>query len=284
MATTPVNIRDYQIENLSIAPRDRFDRDPPIVCQIAVRFAVAGHPENENAFKVELHIHIHADRGQPANLPYEISLVLHGFFETPSTVAPDAIPAPLVLNALIILYGVARGYIGAVTASHLHGLFVIPSIVLDATVERAAHTPGSNVIPTPQSIPSADPAAAPAFRFLFSIEDLRRYAELIEDPEQRLGVQDRISALVDALNRFATSPGQSVGDCTTALQTLQHALRDVPRPLSQVLATQVSYITDGLEHAKASRDQESSFVVSSDSRSVHGSGRGKKKKGSSRQR
>lgn len=250
MGTPSVLIRDYKIESLSVSTRESFDLEKPVICQIGLRFGVAGHPESKNSFKVDLALKFDTEglTAEP-NLPYETEVLLHGYFDSPVVVAPNAVPAPLVLNALMILYGVARGYIGEVTASYQHGHFVIPSILFDDAVDRASRTAGTNVVPVLSTAKQQEQGTAEFFRFMFALEDIARYANLADDTPPRAVVLQRIAELIESINLVpqADDETSALEECRRKLHALQDASNSITGPLAAVVARQLDLIEAGLE-------------------------------------
>ncbi len=153
MAKLPIlNFLDYEIRRLNIRARDDFEAVRPQKAQIQSGFTVARSPEEPQRFRLTLMCRIFRD--DPAeksvddqNLAYDLDLEIHGEFWSVLQISPDTLPATLALNALMILYGVARGVVGQATGGGANGRMILPTVLLDDLVGRSTENPNSGVAP-----------------------------------------------------------------------------------------------------------------------------------------
>lgn len=252
MATAVINIRDYAVDRLEVVPRDRapqYDPTAPLICQIELQFAAAADAGEEHRFRVALRIRLHDENLQkPANLPYFVTIHLQGLFETPLQVAPTAIPAPLVQNALTVLYGTARGIVGQVTSNFGDGAIVMPAVTFNAIVERASRDPATPVVPTAESLKPGDPAAAAFFRFQFAIEDLHRAAELLADEDNRNETMKKIAEMIGAMNALPADPDVGIERVRRAVGEVDAWIANSRDRLTPLLSMYVSHVKEGIEH------------------------------------
>lgn len=281
MATAALNIREYVADRLEITPREGiYDPNIPVLCQVELGFAAAADESAEHSFRVALRVRLHADGlARPANLPYFVTINLQGAFDTPVRIAPTAIPASLVLNALMILYGVARGIVGDATNNFAHGRVVLPSVSFDSIVEKASRDSSTPVVPSPDMLRPGDPVAAAFFRFNFAIEDFSRVAALLgeRDREKVLGP---FRDLMQTFNRLPLDPDGAVGELDQSRQAVIAALDEVDHPIAAVLRMHVDQISSGVDLAlktEANRRVAATIKVPNES-SAESPRRGKKNK------
>jgi preprotein translocase subunit SecB len=251
MATPAINIRAYTVERLEIAERrGTYDPSVPLFSQIEVQFAANAEAGADHRFGVALRLKLH-DEGlpRPANMPYWLTIHLSGVFDTRGTVAPTAIPAPLVHNALTLLYGVARGIVGDATSNFPRGRIVLPSVTFDSLVEKAQRDPATPVVPSAETLQVGDPVAATYFRFHFAIEDFARTAALLEEQVRRPVLQP-FGQLIVAMNRLPIKPDASTADdLEKALADVASVLDTLDEPIASVLRMHVEQIRAGVDLA-----------------------------------
>ena len=61
-------------------------------------------------------------------MPYQIAFKISGFFSFPPDTEEETIQKMVGLNALAVLYGIARGVVAQVTANGPHGKFILPTV------------------------------------------------------------------------------------------------------------------------------------------------------------
>jgi len=128
---------DYEIHSLSFDPRESFDPQKAIVCQVEVGFRADRHSTNDREFRVVLAIRLHTDGVEGPNLPYTLSMRLFGVFTSAVSLETQAIPTDMLINALTLLYGVCRGFVAELTGSALYGKLVLPSVAFAELVANA---------------------------------------------------------------------------------------------------------------------------------------------------
>lgn len=137
-----VEIHDYTLDALEIAAAGDYDRGKRTSCTVHVAFRADRAIDDLHRFRVMLDCRFEADQAEGAqpNLPYAVHVVTTGQFSTPRDLPPNGIsfPSSVVVNALMILYGIARGIVGQATAAGERGKYVLPSMTFQHLVENAA--------------------------------------------------------------------------------------------------------------------------------------------------
>lgn len=146
-----LNFLDYKPARLKIEPVVAYRPDQRQEAQIETTFSVARADADPQRFGLVLSCRFYTATDDQ-NLPYETEFALLGEFWSLQELREGAIPARVANNALMLLYGVARGIVGQATAGGVHGRFVLPTVVFDELVDRATSDPNSGV--------AADPAPA----------------------------------------------------------------------------------------------------------------------------
>ena len=146
MSTRPLlNILDYQPQLLAIIPTAEYRADVPQTAQITTTFNVARHQSENQRFALGMSCRFFADAAEH-NLPYTTQIVLSGEFYSLLKLQPNRLPMRVANNALMILYGIARGIVGQATAGGVNGRFVLPSVAFDELVMEATRNPTSGVV------------------------------------------------------------------------------------------------------------------------------------------
>ncbi|MHB0970964.1 MAG: hypothetical protein ACYC7A_20110 [Thermoanaerobaculia bacterium] len=76
---------------------------------------------------------------EESNVPYDVRIAVLAYFQTPIDMGPDRtkMPARVINNALMIIYGIARGIVGQATAANAHGQFVLPAMTFDRLIAES---------------------------------------------------------------------------------------------------------------------------------------------------
>lgn len=246
MLQAPINLTAYEIEELSLTPTGAWDREEAVAANIGVEFVFG--IDNEHEFGARLRITLSPeDVAVPANLPYTVAIRMRGWFQTP-LVIDSFVPEPLALNALSILYGTMRGFVGQTTSMMSNGPLVLPAVVFDKMVANAARTAGTAVAPVDLSPRQA--GAAEAFGLLYALEDLPRAAAVLPEGD----VRNRLLLAADSLkNRMAHEPrtetsAASIIDTLTSIDSDLALLNQNQRTLIEPL---VGRLRVGLERLAA---------------------------------
>jgi len=142
---TLLNFIDYQLSRLHVEPEPSFSPGDPQRAQIQTAFTVGRDPEQKQRFEVTLSANIYKGSADE-NAAYLVEFTIAGQFWSNVLLTPRGVPALIVINALSLLYGAARGIVGQVTAGGVHDRFVLPSLGFDGLVRRGADDPESNII------------------------------------------------------------------------------------------------------------------------------------------
>ena len=140
-----LNFIDYHLARLRVEPEPSFAPEDPQRAQIQTTFAVGRDPEQKQRFEVTLSVNIYKESADE-NVPYLVEFTIVGQFWSNVLLTSRGIPVLIVINALSLLYGAARGIVGQVTAGGTHHRFVLPSLSFDDSVRRGIGDPESNII------------------------------------------------------------------------------------------------------------------------------------------
>lgn len=193
----PLDILAYEFEDVALRPLEGWDVDKAIGCQISTEFNFAVQGEHEFGARLRIRLHVDEPSETPANLPYELHTTIRGWFRTPIPLPGGVVPAPFALNAITILYGVIRGYVGNATGMFVNGPMIAPAFVFDDMVERAARTPGTGIAP----VDVAGQPAAEVYAFIFALDDMPLAIGLVQNEVRRealLSESEKLRALVQA--------------------------------------------------------------------------------------
>ena len=179
MATsTPLlSVLDYQPVDFSFVPNEKFRPNEPLHAQIHTSFNVHQYEDDPRRFAILLQCRLFQS-ADDENISYTVNFTLLGEFFSTAQLSNAGVPARVVNNAIVILYGIARGIVGQATAGGVHGRFVLPAIVFSELVEQSAlRSAETKVLPdetTPratgsvphssQAKPSVDDERAPSGR------------------------------------------------------------------------------------------------------------------------
>jgi preprotein translocase subunit SecB len=141
-----LNVLEYQLRKLSFATDETFRNDAPHTAQISTTFLIARHPEDVQRFGIEFSCRLFKEN-DGENIPYQTDFSIIGEFASAQRLAPEGVPARVANNALMILYGIARGVVAQLTATGVYGAFVIPAITFDELIQKAISTGETGVVP-----------------------------------------------------------------------------------------------------------------------------------------
>jgi preprotein translocase subunit SecB len=145
VSQTLLNFLDYYLSRVQVEPEISFAPDKGQRAGIQASFVVGRDPSQKQRFDVTLSVKIY--KGNPDdNLPYIVDFTIIGRFWSNLTLTSRGVPVQSVTNAISLLYGVARGVVGQLTAGGVNDRFVLPSVTFDDLVKRGAGETGSNVI------------------------------------------------------------------------------------------------------------------------------------------
>lgn len=158
-----INISDYTVDHVTFEPLPDYTEAEPVACSISVSFRAERQPENNQFFRVLALFKFDTADMEPdavpkPNAPCKAAIAITGYFVT-AVALPDGemFPAVVVSNAMQIIYGVARGVIGSVTASLASGKLVIPTVQFEEMVLKAPNVVAIDVMKTESTLPD-DPA------------------------------------------------------------------------------------------------------------------------------
>lgn len=145
MPITPVllEVDGYNVSAVRFDANPKYNDEQRSTGGIDVDFDVYPHVENPLLFHVAMTIDIAAD--EVCNEPYGLYLHLNGYFSFKPEAPEETIRKMLFSNAVPILYGIARGYVGQLTGTAPHGPLMLPSVnfVELADRKREAQESGS---------------------------------------------------------------------------------------------------------------------------------------------
>ena len=126
-----LQLEDYWVDDLAIkdgveAPKSRDTVLPTIRYEI---YTPAEEAPSEESERHLVKITVSAGRAKvQKGIPYQFRIQLSGVFSIDSQLEDETKGLYLFHNAPAMLYGIARGIIGEVTASGRHERYILPSI------------------------------------------------------------------------------------------------------------------------------------------------------------
>jgi preprotein translocase subunit SecB len=127
MVVQSPNLEDFRIEKVLITPRPNFNINSPEVSgEFDIEIQIAQNKENTNMYLVILKI-VFADKENKDNFPYNLEFQINGIFSINDDMSEEEKEKLIALNAVSILYGVARGEIANFTANFKYEKFILPS-------------------------------------------------------------------------------------------------------------------------------------------------------------
>lgn len=122
-----LNIEEYFVDELIVRTNTAYAPGKKPIDDVDVAFHVRRKGQ-EPLFMISMAIELNKAKKSFAASPYYVAVKLSGFFSFQEGTDEDTIQNMLGLNALAILYGVARGVVGQATASGIFGKCVLPSV------------------------------------------------------------------------------------------------------------------------------------------------------------
>ena len=134
----------YEVTEVALRAVETFDIEKKSDGTLNFTLGTARSAMTQQAFKVALEMSFPAAENR--NVPYDVRFTVTGHFISNVWLSPSGLPAFIVTNALTILYGVARGLIGQISATSTNGLFVLPTVLFSSSVSEAAAESNSSII------------------------------------------------------------------------------------------------------------------------------------------
>jgi preprotein translocase subunit SecB len=144
MAAPKLTIRRYEIEEVAVREINGYDENHDANGTVEYALGTSRAKDDRQAFRVILALSFVAEKGR--NVPYEVTLRLTGYFTSNVWLPERHLPASIATNAATILYGIARGLIGQITSSGVHGLFVLPTLLFSNFLAESAQNEKSGII------------------------------------------------------------------------------------------------------------------------------------------
>jgi preprotein translocase subunit SecB len=138
MPTSPLQLEidSYYVREIHLATNTEYDPEQASTGELVVDFEVAPHPEEPYRFQVAMSVGVSLDEERTNNEPYSLHLVLNGYFSFKPDTTAETMHKMMFSNAVPIVYGIARGCVGQVTASAFNGPLMLPAYNFVAHAER----------------------------------------------------------------------------------------------------------------------------------------------------
>lgn len=233
---------------MSVQTREDFKPQKPLLSQIGTDLMVGHVDDQPTMFLVRLGLRFHTEGVEErANLPYDLSIAVRGFFQAPHPITPLEIPAPLVLNAVSILYGIARGHVGQTTGTFPHGPMTLPAATFVDLIERAARTEGTGIAITTEMVKSNEPLASEFFRFKFAVEDLPSLIRTVEEEKVQAELQNDYEQLTAALNEMPMNAAGGESQVVEVVRRMMKRIEELPSPGTGVVRPALTSILSMLD-------------------------------------
>jgi preprotein translocase subunit SecB len=140
MPTThvPLEVESYYVREWHLTTNSEYDYGRPAVGELDVDYGVFDHPDDSSRFQVVMSVSVSLDEQRANNEPYAMSLQLNGFFRFKENIDSDAKVGMVFSNAVPILYGIARGAVGQLTAISFNGPVMLPPFNFVELTKRKA--------------------------------------------------------------------------------------------------------------------------------------------------
>lgn len=138
-----LDLKTYTVQALSFEARNDFNPEHDLLSQVELGYSVEPHPEGAPEFAAFLSIRLGTEQLEKPNLPYDVSIRIAGVFQAARELRPLETESELVVNALTILYGVARGHVAQSTGVGMYGKLVLPAVSFADLVEEGKPKPPS---------------------------------------------------------------------------------------------------------------------------------------------
>ncbi len=121
-----LNIDDYYVEEIVVRSNPLFKPDDK---KSDMKFAFGLKRNGKKPlFMLPMTIEVNKSKKSFSVAPYYILLKIVGFFSFPDGTDEETIKKMIGLNALVMLYGTARGVVAQATSDSFHGKFILPSV------------------------------------------------------------------------------------------------------------------------------------------------------------
>jgi len=134
-----LSLDSYHLDDLMVAPNAVFRKGGEVPQPVvSVDFRSFVHATNGHVFAMSLTIKSEEPIAEEQPLRFSITIV--GFFTVEEPIVDGKLPPERAVNALTILYGIARGYLGT-TAGWFDRTIVLPTVYFsDVIQERLSGT------------------------------------------------------------------------------------------------------------------------------------------------
>lgn len=129
----PLSIDNYFVDELYVRALQNDKPAAPQCGDVGISFDIM---KNQEAPMYWIMMTIVMGADEKSKLPYHIKLVLSGFYHFPDDLDQETTGKYLSSNALVILYGIARGIIGQATATSRYGKCVLPAVNFVEIVQK----------------------------------------------------------------------------------------------------------------------------------------------------
>lgn len=149
-----LEIQNYFIEEISLKTNKGFDRSKTLQAEVAVSCEIQQRKDDNFRYRIGMEIKVDVSPGAQ-NVPYNIHLIIVGFFHFDNTIDQETIDRMLVNNGTSIVYGLARGIVAQVSANGPNGKFILPIMNLIPAIEQAKKdkTKDSKKKPSKRNLP-----------------------------------------------------------------------------------------------------------------------------------
>lgn len=122
-----LTILDFTLLEFSVQRHELYRAGEALQASVRSTYRIGRIDESPERFGIFLTLEYFASK-ESENIPYDLTIGLSGDFASFARLDADAVPETMVVNALAMLYGVARGIVGQTTAKAAHGSFTLPAI------------------------------------------------------------------------------------------------------------------------------------------------------------
>ncbi len=130
MKASPLNLLDYYVTELFVAVSNTFDLQKPVKLafeDLSVdRQLIRRDDKKSGAWQLTMRVHLAA--APEKNAPYQVTLVLVGFFEVAPNYNPDMVETLIKVTGGSMLYGAARQVIRSATGQGPYSPLLLPAV------------------------------------------------------------------------------------------------------------------------------------------------------------
>jgi len=133
-----LQLERFCLERISVRANPGFDAensDSDLKIPLGVDFEVRKKPKSWE-FRIPMKVVINPGNRKTMVGPYAIEFEMVGFFRLPSETTAEEVQKFIPLNALAILWGVARGLVHQFTSAGPHGPLLLPTVNFVEIVNR----------------------------------------------------------------------------------------------------------------------------------------------------